>query len=66
MILSNKVGFQNKYIMDIVDCLCRYRVGNLPPDEGDAGIIERMDRMIADQPTDDERNRVTLVTAMYY
>lgn len=66
MILSKEVTFHNNYIMDIVNCLCRYRVGNLPPDQGDAGIIERMDRMLSDQPTEEERNRVTLVSAMYY
>ena len=66
IIAINNVKFKNKYIKDIVNCLSRYRIGNLPPDQGDAGIIDRMDRMLSDQPTEEERNRATLVSAMYY
>ena len=66
MILSNEITFQNKNIVDIVNFLCFYRIENLPPDQGDAGIINRMDRILSDQPTNEESNRVTLVSAMYY
>lgn|GEM_PF-4393729 len=66
VILSSNSEYPPKYMMDIVNCLCRFRIGNLPPDDQDAPIIERMDKLLADSPNKGDQNRATLVTAMYY
>jgi hypothetical protein len=56
-----------KYMVDIVNCFCRFRIGNLSPDRNDAALILRIDKILnGGSATVMERNKAALVTAMYY
>ena len=66
LILSDNDIFQRNYIISIVNCLCRFRIGTLQPDIHDKPIIERLEKLLANNPNKDELNQATLVGAMYY
>jgi len=65
-ILSIDDIYTKNVIINIVNCLCRFRVGNLRPNDQDYSIIEGLDKLLAGNPNKDELNRATLVSAMYY
>jgi len=66
LILSSYDISHRNYIISIVNCLCRFRIGALQPDIHDKPIIERLEKLLANDPNKDELNQATLVGAMYY
>jgi hypothetical protein len=65
-ILSSDDVYANNYIINIVNCLCRFRLGTLRPDGQDKPVVEHLEKLLADNPNKGELNRATLVSAMYY